>query len=116
MGEEVRTIMRVRMHISERLCKLCRSEFILDLEGLCNKDDEPVKDYPGDTGGICVICSNHTDEWGGSKLETSEPIQHLENVEKKLKLAKQKHAKYTQELIIKIRQARKNGESHIKIG
>lgn len=107
--------MRVKMHISERICNLCRSEFILDLEGLCNKDDDPVKDYLGDTGGICVICGNHTGEWGGSKLATSDPIEHLEAIKKAIKIAKRKHAEYTQGLIIKIRKARKNGESHIKI-
>ncbi len=107
--------MRVRMHISERICKLCRSEFILDLEGLCNKDDNPVRDYPSDCGGICVICGNHTGEWGGLELETSDPIQEIESIRKAIQQAKTKHAKYTQELIIKIREARKNGESHIKI-
>lgn len=103
------------MHISERVCNLCRSEFILDLEGLCNKDEKPVRDYPGDCGGTCVICGNHTGEWGGSKVETSVPIIHLENIQKKLKIAKRKHGQYTQKLIKKIREAKKKGESHIKI-
>jgi len=103
--------MRVRMHISEVMCELCRKEYLTELLELANKDDDPVRE----NGCNCVICGNPTNDYIGHKVETSEPIELIKKCEETFARVQIIHKNRMHGLILKIREAKLKGESHIKI-
>ena len=66
--------MRVKMHLSERICNLCRNQYLTDLLDYSNKDERPLEE----SRGKCVICGRWTEESVGYKIETNEPIKVIE--------------------------------------
>lgn len=104
--------MRVAMHISEQICKLCQQDYLIELSGYGNNDENPVEQ----TGnGICIICNNKTTDFVGIHVRTSEPIEYLEEVKEMYRKTQEFHHERMNELISRYRKAKLAGETYISI-
>lgn len=104
--------MRVEIHVSEQICKLCQKDYAIDLLGEGNNDVNPVEQSGN---GQCIICKNETNDFVGSHVITSDPITYLEDIKIIYRDVQTLHLKRMNELLLRYRKAKLAGETHISI-